>query len=563
MNHLLDQLEEAKRTFGAKEQIRLSKLLKQVSRHRFTDAESLIRFHEALMFILAYPQTEKLLEATKKELASFPKRIEKLEDLTPFGDAEVSGIAGTGLTAMFGYKFALWLSERHKKESEIDWDGYEDKGQMGATLQRFLPLMEEESLVEPHVAFLDYLQRAKPRNETDLSWMMKNFSRLGLSEKEKAEIYESLKLFIHLKPDFESSRTGLRFETTEIFYHTEPLIARRDVSIERELSSPPLKIEKLSAKAGTQILNVIRAASAVRYRELHGFIRADAKSFLKVNLGRGVTVFLNEISHENRLPLRACHSGFMFKNGVPIGYVECLSLFEKTEIGFNLYYTFREGETAWLYAKLLKLFNQHLGVTLFSVDPYQIGHDNEEGIESGAFWFYRKLGFKSVNEDVAKIVEREEKKIAKRKDYRTPAKILRKIAESHLVYESQVPSPKSKVSSLKSQVQNLMIRNLVLVVQEKMSQRFGGNAERMRKETSKQISSILKIEDFRSKAFDDFAVVLSLIPNLSHWNDDEKELIVEIVRSKTSGSEVRYLRLLQKHEKLREAFIRLGLQDWF
>jgi len=33
----------------------------------------------------------------------------------------------------------------------------------------------------------------------------------------------------------------------------------------------------------------------------------------------------------------------------------------------------------------LRLLRQFLGVTVFSIDPYQVGHENEEGIESGAF----------------------------------------------------------------------------------------------------------------------------------------------------------------------------------
>ena len=86
-----------------------------------------------------------------------------------------------------------------------------------------------------------------------------------------------------------------------------------------------------------------------------------------------------------------------FKNGVPIGYIECLTLFEHMEVGFNLYYTFREGETAWIYARLLRLFRQLLAVSCFAVDPYQVGHHNDEAIESGAFWFYRKLGFRPAN----------------------------------------------------------------------------------------------------------------------------------------------------------------------
>ena len=51
--------------------------------------------------------------------------------------------------------------------------------------------------------------------------------------------------------------------------------------------------------------------------------------------------------------MRAYHCGMFFKNSVPAGYVELLSLFERAEVGFNLYYTFREGESAWLYARLL------------------------------------------------------------------------------------------------------------------------------------------------------------------------------------------------------------------
>ena len=47
-----------------------------------------------------------------------------------------------------------------------------------------------------------------------------------------------------------------------------------------------------------------------------------------------------------RLPVRAYHAGMFFKNGVPIGYVEGLSRSNRMEVGFNLYYTFREGETA-------------------------------------------------------------------------------------------------------------------------------------------------------------------------------------------------------------------------
>src|SRR6185295_8154856 len=101
------------------------------------------------------------------------------------------------------------------------------------------------------------------------------------------------------------------------------------------------------------------------------------------------------------------------------------SLFERMESGFNLYYTFRDGETAWLYARILNLMHHLIGVTSFAIDPYQVGYKNEEGIESGAFWFYRKLGFRPFNLDVLRLTETEEEKIARQDGYRTSVRTLR------------------------------------------------------------------------------------------------------------------------------------------
>src|SRR5213075_1236372 len=189
----------------------------------------------------------------------------------------------------------------------------------------------------------------------------------------------------------------------------------------RELTSPAIPIERLSRAQGERILDLARETSAVRYRELHGFTFGDASRILKADLGRGTQVFVTGVPPEKRLPLRAYHAALIFKNGVPVAYFEGLSLCERMESGFNLYYTFRDGETAWLYARILRLMRQLLGVTVISIDPYQVGHENEEGIESGAFWFYRKLGFRPVKPGLLKLTRAEEAKVLKNPSHRTSA----------------------------------------------------------------------------------------------------------------------------------------------
>jgi hypothetical protein len=56
----------------------------------------------------------------------------------------------------------------------------------------------------------------------------------------------------------------------------------------------------------------------------------------------------------------------------------------------------------------------------------------------------------------------------------------------------------------------------------------------------------------------DFAVTLSLVRDLPQWSKREKEALEKIIRAKSGPEESSYLKLMQKHPRLREAIIRLG-----
>lgn len=560
LKELLARLDELKRTFDPASRALVFKILSQLDGHRFRDADSLIRFHEMLLFMRAYPQSARILRRVEKILSSFDERVEALRDagrdLTPFEEVEVSGIAGTWVQDTFSYSITRWLVKRHPSQVSIDWESHEDEYRLAATWPRFLPLLEEDALVEANVPYLKWLRAAKGHARPDLSWLIERFERLRLSEKEKAELYESLKLPIRWElGNSRATRTVMKRGVRKIFYHTKPLLSRRDVSLAREFAETPISLKRLSRAKGEAILDLARETSTVRYRELYGFTHGDGARVLHADIGRGVEVFLMGVPPERRLPLRAYHAGLIFKNGVAICYVEGLSLFERMEIGFNLYYTFREGESAWLYARVLKILRQMLGVTVFSIDPYQLGHENEEGIESGAFWFYRKLGFRPTLERVTKIMQGEERKLAAQPSHRTPAEILRSLAEGHMLLD--IPA------TPRSDWDQFQIRKVGLAVQRRMANRFGGDAGRIRRASATRVASALGVrmiawKESESRAFEDLALVLNMIPDLARWTKDEKRDVVRIVRAKAGADESRYLRLLQHHAKLREAIIKIG-----
>jgi len=257
-----------------------------------------------------------------------------------------------------------------------------------------------------------------------------------------------------------------------------------------------------------------------------------------------------------RLPLRAYHAALIFKNAVPVGYFEGLSLFERMESGFNLYYTFRDGETAWLYARVLRLMRQLLGVTVFSIDPYQVGHENEEGIESGAFWFYRKLGFRPTNADLQKLTLSEERKISADPRRRTSARTLRKLAAGHMLFE--LPNAGTQFGKW----DQFQIRNVGLAIQSRMAREFNGDAQAMRFRSQKLVEGTLGLS-----ARDSSPAARSVVENLSlvlgmtridRWDSAARQLAIQIIQAKGSDDEALYLKLVQKHKALRAEVIRLG-----
>src|SRR5208337_1586388 len=405
MANLLDRLDEWKRRFGPPENGQLERLLAAAAKYRVRDAAGLIRLHETLLFLRAYPRTPEVARLADAILFAFADRVDRLRkagvDLEPFAEPAVSGIAGTELTAVFSYEVARSLVERHGRAIRLAWDA--------------------------HVPFERWLAAARPRTQSELPWLL---SRVGALTPDRApERYNAMGLPLTFAVGSRVSRSRQRAPARTLFYHTEPLVARRDVSLARELAAPPLRVERLVPAAARKMIELIVDTSAMRFRELYGFSHPDEASVFRADAGRGVEIVFFGVPPRWRLPLRAYHAGMFFKNGVPAGYVETLSLFDRAEVGFNLYYTFREGESAWLYARLLHLFHQVLGVNCFSVDPYQIGDENPEAIDSGAFWFYRKLGFRPVDPQLAALALREEERIDRTPGYRSSRRTLEKLAE--------------------------------------------------------------------------------------------------------------------------------------
>ena len=556
------QLEAMKRAYGPGCARRCERLLITCRGVQFNDVASLIRFHDSLLFFRAFPQSSAVARLADQLLATLEPQVKELSsspaNTEAFDDETVSGIAGTTITNAWTYQLAARLAARYQRQVSAEWNVDERYRQMITVLPPLLPLLEDDSYVEADTPYLEWIEAAAGRRESELRWLIDNFSNLPLSPETRTSLYDSLGVEViwdlSASP---ASRTLARRVVSEVFVHEEPLLQRKQVSLEREIFSEPLPLRQLSRKAGEAIIDMVQDAVAVRYRELQGTTYGDSTQVIETDAGRGLQLFFWGLDRQWRLPLRAYYAGFALKNGVPINYFEAIGFFEWMEVGFNTFYAYREGETAWVYSQYLRLLHQVAGTTCISVYPYQIGQDNEEAISSGAFWFYRKLGFRPGRPDLLKLVQREESWISRNPNHRSSKRTLRKLAEGHIFFEFG--------SAEAGQWDTFSTRNVGLAVQRKMAADFEGDAQKMRQATASKLAQMLNISlaslGSRERwAFDNFAVTLSLVSDLKRWSPDEKRLLLAIIRAKSGPSETRYLRLLQRHARLRNALVQIGSQ---
>jgi hypothetical protein len=622
-NQLLTQLETEKNRFDPSHAALVNKLLIQLSKPQLSKLQldhphQLIRFHECLLFLRAFPHAPSLVPRVEHLLNTFHQRIEKFHaanaDMSPFDDFDTSGVAGTTMQDTLSFDVAQWLVRRIPRNVDIAWNDYWDDDQAerarGNTWPRFIPLLEEDADVEANIPWQRWLDAARGR-QNPLPWLLKRFAKLPLQPRQQSELYDSVRLPIRWRlENLKLSRTRNWTRPSRFYFHNAPLIQRSEVSLSRELSQPAPKLERLSAAAGESVLQSVRGVMAVRYRELYGTTLGDPHTVVRANLGRGVVIHLWGLPPTRRLPLRAYLAGYTLKNGVPINYIEAIGLCEWIEVGFNTFYTYRHGETAWIYAQALRCLCALTAAKCISIYPYQIGQNNDEAIDSGAFWFYRKLGFRPGRPDLQKLCEREEKRVTANPKYRTPPRTLKRLAEAHMFYEMRVPArnratPAAALDERKTDgsVRNadastrdagatveerpfqgrvtrpfkepgfsprgpwdtFSTRNLGLQINRRMARDFDGDHQKIRQASTAAITRALKLNPSRwtpaqKQSLGNWSLVLALIPDLPHWTSAEKNQLVKIIRAKSAASEMPYLRQTQHHPRLREALLRLGAQ---
>ncbi len=563
----IDALESLRLAFDNASARRRTALIRNLAAKTWTNAPSLIRGHELALFAAAYPNDPRELAAAQSALDGISKFIRSAHaSRNPpawRGELEDSGIAETTTTAAFSVDLADWLTRRIPNDVELDWQD----GDVGSDMCDFLATMvapvEHDGLLDDRLSLQDWFQlvigrrrssmrtsKAKTAGWSDAAWLVRLMKQRIANGRIADRVFDSLDVRLKLRlNDPIASRTFARFPNRSIFFQGGKPLGAFDVA---ELLARKLPHRRtLPLREATELLDVCRTTLAVRQRETDPITYANPREAWLFQLERGVDVAVFGMTPDRRLPIESYFGYIAARNRVPIAYGGGWVFLDRCEVGVNLFETFRGGESAFVFTQILRVYRNLFRARRMTVDPFQFGAGNPEAIQSGAFWFYHRLGFRPSRPRIAKIAEAEYGKLQADRAYRSPPSVLRKLATSPLeiTFNDCQYEPRPEIA----------LGDLSLAVTDWIGQRFHGDTPAAIRYAADALCRRLGVANMKrwpaveQSSFENLAPLIAQVNDLDKWSTREKAALVDVLRSKGAGLESWYSAKLCCHDRLVQA----------
>lgn len=542
----LARLERQRFHFGnAQAQAAKLDALRALARADLRSARAVRQLHELLCWMRAYPDGAPLLAEVERQLAQFHRRA----DLRRHREAlATSGIAGTATHFRFFHAQALWLARRWPRQLVIDRRHDEPEARLARALPLLVSHSEMQSLIEAKLDGFAALDRVRDPHSTDAAFLLERIAAMPGDGFTREAFGDAIDLGFTLQA---GEDTPTR---TTAFFATAPRATscsgprRERPDLRTELARAPRHIRRLSKADGEAAVDLARAAMVLRERSLEAFSYADAGDAWLLDDGEGLAFVFIGVVPERRQTLAAMCGGLTLRHGVPIGYLQADIVGAAAALSFNTFETFRGGEAAYTFARWLAALRAFWGTTSFSIEPYQLGQHNDEALDSGAWWFYAKLGFAPRDATVRALAERERARLARRPGERSSRATLQRLAATHLCFDLDPARPEP----LPPQVA------LGWKVAALLGERAGADREAALERCSIETIRLLGLTSLRGfkaterQAWQRWAPLVALL-DLSRWSADERQSLAALIRAKGGRDERAHVRAVQAHIRLRHA----------
>lgn len=549
----LRRLEDLKLCYGNGVRSDRLTLLKNLKRVVLGNSSQVLRLHELLCFLRAYPDDAEVLSNVEGMLETFDRRRDLRRHRR---ELDSTGVAGTTTFYSFFWFTALWLAQQWPTLFRIDWDWFENKELLSARLATLMSYSETLALEEASFDARDWVERLRGPGETDATFVVRRFAGVKADSFWREQIFEELDLPCRLEPGPTTpNRSRARYQPSPVVYQEGPLDTSRD-SFPGALRRRPRAVRPVKPREADKLIALAREAMISRSRDLDVFIHADRRDVHLMDCGRGLQFVCYGAIPERRQMLDAVYGFLILKNGVPMGYFLTSALYRSALVAYNIFDTYRGAEAAYVYGRGLAMVRHMFGADSFGIETYQLGHDNPEALESGAWWFYYKLGFRPRDPEVLRIVAGELRKMKKSPRHRSSIATLRKIAAVEMYLH---------LGKARDNIVGLITReNIGLRVSRYLAEHFGADRELGIRVCAKEAAQLLGVRS-RSRftqgerlAWNRWAPLVMILPRVKRWSAGSKTKLVEIIKAKGGARESEFVALFDRHPALCRAIFELA-----
>ncbi|MBK6523544.1 MAG: hypothetical protein IPG08_15190 [Sphingobacteriaceae bacterium] len=419
----------------------------------------------------------------------------------------------------------LWLVNSFT--SDVSLHSFDEEGFHPKELLKYgMNAMEFEMISDEKLSKLKWLEKASgfKKKKDILKWYITKVNELPLEDQLKEQLFESSKLYTSITPsDPKFSRSFGSVSISSRYFHSNGILKKFN---EAQLIHSKLpKEKKLSATQKEEVLSASRIALALLHRETDPITYSSPAGIKVFDLEHGLSIALFSIDAQWRLPMESYIGFMMFKNGYPMSYGGAWLFGKRSLIGINIFEAFRGGESAFVFAQLLRTYRQAFGAEQFEVEPYQFGKNNPEGLKSGAFWFYHRFGFRPVDPKLNTLSETEHQKITTTKGYRSSIEVLKQFTNSNLSVNFGTDKPGISPSQI-----SYFITNVI-------AQQFKGE-RKAAEEKAKQILKIKlglvysKLKKEERSGFDKLSFYVAFCLDLEKINAKDKAQLIKLIKEK-------------------------------
>lgn len=517
------------RTFGAEAAREKRALLVQIGRGARPGARTLVALLDALNFVRALPDDARVLDEAERAV----------ERLRAWGrDPRLADTGFPGSWQSHGYSYAVLqrLVRLHPGALEFDWDAIEDDAELMDVLTLVVSHGENQGLEDTGLTLADWFASCRTRpGQTDLEFTLELLEGSGLSAEIQAHVYEHCDLPVRYSlRDPGTSRAEVRLPVERVHFQRAPIEKER-FPLAPRIRRPFASLATLSANRGQDVIDAALTALCARNLEIFPLTYGNPSDVTLCECGRGVEIALVGTRPAFRSPLESLYFFLVLQNGVPIAYGPAGVLLGCCEMGINLFPEFRGGPTRFLYAQLMRALHQVLGVEHFYLTPYGMGVGNKEALESGAFWFYRRLGFVPANPKVEALARQEEERIRRDPSHRSDRAMLRKLSHTSAHFDLS-----------RGRCVPLSIGALGVHESRLVAERFGGNRSRAEDECARAASRWLGVPAGNA-GLRALGALLALIGDAPRWRARDRRALARLVRAKAERSEIAAARGFKSH----------------